>query len=121
MHSANKKSLLNWHEKKKICRRKAEFSSHDDSRCTSDLERGKILLPNPKGLLVAESSWLAFAELADGGAGGPPTPAAAEPLVDAPRDLLQLPGFNSAFKSEKLSDVLINLEMLSKLTEPLIT
>ena len=66
---------------------------------------------------------MAFAELADGGAGGPPTPAAAaaEPLVDAPRDLLQLPGFNSAFKSEKLSDVLINLEMLSKLTEPLIT
>ena len=114
--------MLNWHEKKKICSSKAEFSSHDDSSCTSDLERGKILLPNPKGLLVAESSWLAFAELADGGAGGPPTPAAAaEPLVDAPRDLLQLPGFSSAFKSEKLSDVLINPEMLPKLTEPLIT
>ena len=117
--------MLNWHEKKKICSSKAEFSSHDDSSCTSDLERGKILLPNPKGLLVAESSWLAFAELADGGAGGPPTPEAEATEVlevdDAPRDLLQLPGFSSAFKSEKLSDVLINPEMLPKLTEPLIT
>ena len=108
--------MLNWHEKKKICSSKAEFSSHDDSSCTSDLERGKILLPNPKGLLVVASSPLAFAELADG---GPPTGVGALD-APAPRDLL-LPGFNSAFKSEKLSEVLINLEMLSKLTEPLIT
>ena len=56
---------------------------------------------------------MAFAELVAG-------PAAPDP---GPRDLpaVATEGFSSAFKSEKLSDVLINLDRLSKLTDPLIT
>lgn len=79
-----------------------------------------LQLPNPKGLFVAplpvllsSDEVLLLAELVGTGL------AAAE-AAGAPRGPA-LNGLSSALRSPKLSEVLIRLDRLSKLTEPLIT
>ena len=80
--------------------------------------------PNPKCLFVAVNSSVvppAVAVRVEQPREDKEVEAAEAAEVEAATDPRPRIGFSSALRSEKLSEVLIKLDKLSKLTEPLIT